>query len=262
MNIIPFLGENMRILYLGDIVGEQTIEVLKINLEKIKRDYKINLVLCNAENVTRGKGLSQKHYKELKSLGIAAMSMGNHTFAKSEIKEYIDSATIARPANIHTTHGKGFVTISYNQEKIILVNLLGRTFLNTPLNCPFQTMDNLLAGFSDCKIIVDFHGEATSEKKAFFYEYAGQVDAIVGSHTHVQTADEEVFKNTCYITDMGMCGPKNSILGDEIEPVIERFRTGIYEPINVSKDTKYMLNGVVLDLGIQNKIERLSLIVE
>lgn len=245
----------MRILYLGDIVGEKTIEVLKEHLDFIKKENRIQMVLCNAENVTKGKGLSFKHYKELKALGIAGISMGNHTFSKSEIKEYIMDATIARPANLNTAYGKEVLYIRYNQEVIALVNLLGRVYLNTPLDCPFQTMERLLKIVKADKIIVDFHGEATSEKRAFFYEFCGKVDAVLGSHTHVKTDDTEVYQNTCYITDMGMCGPKHSILGDEVSGVIERFKTGVFEPLSVSTDTEYVLNGVILDLGAINKIE-------
>ncbi len=245
----------MRILYLGDIVGEKTIEVLKEHLDFIKKENRIQMVLCNAENVTKGKGLSFKHYKELKALGIAGISMGNHTFSKSEIKEYIMDATIARPANLNTAYGKEVLYIRYNQEVIALVNLLGRVYLNTPLDCPFQTMERLLKTVKADKIIVDFHGEATSEKRAFFYEFCGKVDAVLGSHTHVKTDDTEVYQNTCYITDMGMCGPKHSILGDEVSGVIERFKTGVFEPLSVSTDTEYVLNGVILDLGAINKIE-------
>lgn len=248
----------MRILYLGDLVGEGTIEIFKKNLDKIKRDYRIHMVLANAENVTRGKGLSYKHYKELKALGFAGFSMGNHTFSKFEIKNYIDEATIARPANLNCSYGKKVLYINYNTERIALVNLMGRTFVNTALDCPFQTMDQLLEEIDADRIIVDFHGEATSEKKAFFYDFAGKVDAIVGTHTHVQTADEEVYNNTCYITDLGMCGPKESVLGDDMNQVIERFRTGVYEPLLISSTDQYQLNGVILDLGITNKIERFT----
>lgn len=245
----------MRILYLGDIVGEKTLSILKNHLEEIKKEYHIQMVLCNAENVTKGRGLSYQHYKELKSLGIAGMSMGNHTFSKSEIREYLDEATIARPANLGTSLGKTVLYIHYNQEVIALVNLMGRVYMNQPLDCPFKTMESLLPSIQADKIIVDFHGEATSEKKAFFYHFAGKVDAVLGSHTHVKTDDSEVFKNTCYITDMGMCGPKYSILGSEVEGIIERFKTGVYEPAKVSNDSEYILNGVILDLGKKNTIE-------
>ena len=251
----------MRILYLGDIVGEKTIEVLKQNLDKIKKDNRINMVLCNAENVTKGKGLNNKHYKELKSLGIAGMSMGNHTFSKSEIKEFINDATIVRPANLTTEYGKEVLYIKYNDQVIALVNLLGRVFLNTPLDCPFKTLDRLLKTINADRIIVDMHAEATSEKKALFYSFAGKVDAIVGSHTHIKTDDAQVYKNTCYITDMGMCGPYNSVLGDDPEAVIARFKSGVFEPLPVANDNEYILSGVILDLGIENKIESFKMII-
>ncbi len=249
----------MRILYLGDIVGEATINVLKNNLDSIKREYGINLVLANAENVSGGLGLTEKHYKELKSLGIAGFSMGNHTYSKSEIKEYINNATICRPANLNTEYGKDVLYVKYNDKKIAIVNMLGRVYSNTPLDCPFKTMDRLLNEIDADKIIVDFHGDATSEKKAFLYEFAGKVDAIIGTHTHVQTADEEVYKNTCYITDIGMNGPYDSVIGDDIDSIVKRFRTGVYERASVAKSEYYRINGVILDLDTNNKITRINL---
>ncbi len=249
----------MKILYLGDIVGEKTIDVLAKAIEDIKREYKINMVLANAENVTQGKGLSQKHYKQLKSIGITAMSMGNHTFSKSEIKDYIDDASIVRPANINTKFGKGYMLINYNDKKLLLVNLLGRVFINSPLDCPFKTMDKILSEVNADYKIVDFHGEATSEKKAFFYDFAGKVDAVLGTHTHVQTSDEQVYNNTCYITDLGMCGPYESILGDDKDMVIERFRTGVFDRLKVASGNEYTIGGVILDFGPTNKITRINL---
>ena len=247
----------MRILYLGDLVGEKTIDVLQMYLEPLKKEYGIQLVLCNAENLTKGKGLSLKHYKALKTLGIGGISMGNHTFSKSEIKDYINEATICRPANWNTPYGKEVLYIRYNDQTLAVVNLLGRVFFNQPLNCPFQTMETLLKSIQADKIIVDFHAEATSEKKAFFYAFAGSVDAGVGSHTHVQTADEQVYRNTCFITDMGMCGPYESVLGDEKDQVISRFRSGMFEPLSVANTKEYQINGVILDLGKENKITRI-----
>ena len=248
----------MRILYLGDIVGEKTIEVLRQNLDTIKAENKINLVLVNAENVTQGKGLSEKHYKQLKQLGIAGMSMGNHTFSKSEIKNYINDATIARPANLGTSYGKDKLYIQYNDKRIAIVNMLGRVYTYTPLDDPFKTMDKLLEEIDADYILVDFHGDATSEKKAFFFSFAGKVDAILGSHTHTQTADEQVFDNTCFITDMGMCGAFDSILGDDKDMVIQRFRTGMFEPLKCATGNEYMLNGVILDFGLKNTITRFN----
>ncbi|MBQ9899891.1 MAG: YmdB family metallophosphoesterase [Acholeplasmatales bacterium] len=249
----------MRILYFGDIVGENTIKVFQKHLEEIKKEYKINIALCNAENVTNGKGLSFKHYKALKSLGFSGMSMGNHTFSKKEIKEYIDEATVVRPANLNTEYGKDVLYIKYNDKTIALVNMLGRVYSNTPLDCPFKTMDKLLNNIKADYIIVDFHADATSEKKAFFYDFSGKVSAVLGSHTHIQTSDEEVYNNTCYITDMGMCGPKKSVIGDDVESIIKRFRTGIFDPLVVSNDDNFIINGVVLDLNDnENKIIRFT----
>ena len=248
----------MRILYLGDIVGEKTIDVLKQNLESIKKEYKINMVLVNAENVTQGKGLSEKHYKELKSLGIAGMSMGNHTFSKSEIKTFIQDATIVRPANLNTEYGKDVLYIKYNDKTIALINMLGRVYTYTPLDCPFKTMDRMLKEIKADYIIVDFHGDATSEKKAFFYDFAGKVDAVLGSHTHTQTADEQVYNNTMFISDMGMCGAYLSILGDDKDMVIKRFRTGVFEPLKCANVKEYILNGVILDFGSKREIIRFN----
>lgn len=252
----------MRILYLGDIVGENTLKVLSQNLESIKKQYKINMILCNGENVTKGRGLSLAHYKELKSMGIAGITMGNHTFSKSEIKDYIDEATIARPANYNCTIGKDVLYIKYNNETIALINLLGRVYLNMSLDCPFKVLEKLLSEIKADHIIVDFHGEATSEKKAFMYNFASRVDAILGTHTHVQTNDAMVYNNTCYITDLGMCGPKDSVIGDDKEAIIERFKTGIYCPANIAKCNTYIINGAIIDLGKENKIETFNLEVK
>ena len=185
--------------------------------------------------------------------------MGNHTFSKSEIKDYIDEATICRPANLNTSYGKGYIYINYNDKKIALVNMLGRVFQNTPLDCPFKTMDELLKEISADYIIVDFHGEATSEKKAFFYEFSSKVDAILGTHTHCQTSDEQIYNNCMYITDMGMCGVFDSVLGDEKEQVVNRFRTGVFEPLSVAVGNEFLINGVILDFSpLGNKIIRIN----
>lgn len=251
----------MKILYLGDIVGESSLKAVNEAIKQIKAEYGVQLVFANSENVSGGKGLYERHYKELKKMGIAAISMGNHTFSKSEIIDYMDEATIVRPANLNTTYGKEVLYINYNGEEIALVNLLGRVYSNTPLDCPFKTMDRLLEKIDSDYIIVDFHGDATSEKKAFFYDFAGKVDAIVGSHTHTQTSDALVYDNTCYITDMGMCGGYHSILGDDPDMVIERFRTGVFTPLKVSKDSTVIVQGVVIDLGSKRSITRISKII-
>ena len=252
----------MKILYLGDIVGEKTLDVLEKYLPQIQKEEKINLIFANAENVTSGKGLCQKHYKKLMEIGISAVTMGNHTYSKKDIFDYIDDAKICRPANISKGVGKEVVYINYNNQIIALVNLLGRVYQPMLLDCPFKTMDRLLQEIKADYIIVDVHADATSEKKALFYDLAGKVSCVLGSHTHTQTADEQVYNNTCFISDMGMNGPYESILGDDKDMVIERFRSGIYNPLKVANTNEYLINGVIIDLQPSlNKIKRYYKIV-
>ena len=236
----------MRILYLGDIFGETSVRVIAENLNRIKKEYNINLVFANGENVSKGKGLIKRDYTNLMKAGIQALSMGNHAFSKSDIFTYIDNANICRPANLYDAPGKEYITINYNGFKITIINLLGRVFMNGALDCPFRTFDRIYENLDSDYIIVDFHGEATSEKIAFAYYVSGRANAVLGSHTHVQTADERVIDDkTLFISDMGMCGPYESVLGDSIDQILDRFITGIYHPADVAiSDT--ILSGVIL----------------
>jgi metallophosphoesterase (TIGR00282 family) len=248
----------MRILFIGDIFGVEAIEGLEKNLERIKRDNKINLVIANAENVTGGKGLNLKHYQRLKKLGISCFTMGNHTFSNSEIKEFInDEPKIVRPLNWPCEYGSGIYTFNYNDKKISVINLMGRVFLNMALDCPFKTLENTINNLDSDYIIVDMHAEATSEKVALGLDFDGKVSAVLGTHTHVPTADERVLpKGTLYITDVGMTGPLNGVIGNEASKIIERFRTGLFEKAGVEKGI-IQFNGVILDFGIKNSIKRI-----
>lgn len=247
----------MKILFIGDIFGEAAVELLEQELPNLIKEYQINLVIANAENVCRGRGLNQVQYNKLMKAGISAVTLGNHAFSKSEIKEFINEANIVRPANLDTDHGHGYLLLNYNGKKICLINLLGRVYSNVSLDCPFKTMDRILNEIdADCYII-DFHGDATSEKIAFFQEFAGRVDAIVGTHTHVQTADERIQDKTLYITDVGMTGPLMGVIGNTSRTIIKRFRTGVYEPAGVETGP-IQLNAVILDFNpIKNKIMRI-----
>lgn len=247
----------MNILFIGDLFGNDSVTYLERNLERIKKEYKINLVLANAENVTNGKGLAFRHYKRLQKLGIACFTMGNHTFSNSEILDYIDDSNVIRPANLNISVGSGYRIINYNSKSICVINLMGRVFITQSLDCPFRTLDNILNTVNADYYIVDMHAEATSEKIALGLDFDGRVDAIVGTHTHVQTADERVLPNgTLYITDIGMTGPLNGVIGSEKEPIIERFRTGMFTRANVAEGT-YQFNAVVLSIGTNtNSIRR------
>ncbi len=256
----------MRILYIGDIVGSAGLEFLEANLQSIKNDNKINLVIANAENVTNGRGLNKDHYLRLMKLGISVLTMGNHTFSQKQIKEYInENSKIVRPANYCTDYGKGYITFKYNDTNITVVNMLGRVYMNNmSLECPFKTMDKIYQEVKDKSdyIIVDLHAEATSEKIAFGFDFDGKVSAVVGTHTHVPTADERVLpKGTLYISDIGMTGPYDGVLGDNKETIIERFRSGVYEPAKVEESSRIQFNAVILDFNpIKNKISRINLV--
>lgn len=253
----------MRILYIGDIVGELGLKFLEDNLKEIVKDNKINLVIANAENVTFGRGLRKEDYIRLMKLGIFAITMGNHTFSNKSIKEYINDSKIIRPANITSEYGRGYLTLNYNDKKITIVNMLGRIYMNNmSLDCPFKTMDKILDEVSSDYIIVDFHGEATSEKIAFGYDFDGKVSAIVGTHTHVPTDDLRVLpEGTLYVTDIGMTGPYDGVLGDEKSTIIERFRSGVYEPAKTLNTGAIQFNAVILDFNpIKNSISRIRII--
>ena len=256
---------NLRILFIGDIVGECGLEYIENNLSRIQSENKINLVIANAENITNGRGLKKRDYQRLLNAGVSVITMGNHTFSQKEIREYIDDSKIVRPANFNTNIGKGYITINYNDKKITVVNLLGRVYMNNmSLDSPFSVMDKILSEVKSDYIIVDMHAEATSEKIAFGFDFDGKVSAVVGTHTHVPTADLRVLpKGTLYVSDIGMTGPYNGVLGDDLETIIERFRSGVYIPSQVSKDKGFQFNAVILDFNsIKNTISRVMIIDE
>lgn len=249
----------MRILYLGDIVGEKSLDYLMTNLPALKKSLKVNLVLANAENVTKGSGLVENDYLKLMKAGISGITMGNHTYSKYQIKDFINDANICRPANLYNVPGKRYLTINYNGKKITIINLLGRVFMNQACDCPFRTLDSILEEVKSDYYIVDIHAEATSEKIALGYYADGRVSAVLGTHTHVQTNDAKILpKGTMYITDLGMCGPEISVLGSDKDAIINRFITGMYTQASVA-NSKLRICGAVLDFT-HNKIEIINLV--
>ncbi len=249
----------MNVLFIGDMFSEDSITFLENNLERIKRENKVNLVIVNAENVSKGKGLSKEDYQRLSKLNITCFTMGNHTFSNSDIKQFIDDSNIIRPLNWDCGIGKGYNLINYNGKTICVINLLGRVYMNQQLDCPFKALDELLENVKADYYIVDMHAEATSEKVALGLDFDGKVDAILGTHTHVQTADERVLPNgTLYITDVGMTGPLDGVIGFEKEKIILRFRKGLYEKA-VPQKGRFQFNAVVLELGFKKSIKRLHM---
>lgn len=227
----------MKILFLGDIVGDPGRRYAAEELKTLIAESAPDLVVANAENATKGRGLSRQSAEELYDAGIEILTMGNHTWDERQIFEFIDEdARIVRPANYPSgTPGRGFTVCKVNGREVLIVSLMGRTFLSQ-LECPFATLDHILAQYSTIRhVIVDVHAETTSEKLALAWNFDGRVSAVVGTHTHVPTADEEILpRGTAYITDVGMVGPRDGILGMRRDQVIARMRTHLPQRFEVA----------------------------
>lgn len=251
---------------IGDIVGSPGRRAVEAIVAQLNEEYKLDLVIANGENAAGGSGITPRIARELFSFGIDIITSGDHIWKKREIIEIIDSESrLLRPANYPPkAPGKGQVVVkSRGGVDIGVINLLGRVFMS-PIDCPFEVAR---ARVSELRkkasiIIVDIHAEATSEKLAMGWYLDGLVSAVLGSHTHVQTADERVLPNgTAYITDLGMTGPFDSILGRRVEQILERFITGMPTRFEMA-DHDIRLQGVILDIdpksGRANSIERIQ----
>ena len=242
----------MKVLFIGDIVGKYGLNYLKNKLPELRSLYKPNIVIVNAENTTNGKGLNLRDYKELMSLNIHALTMGNHTYRNKEINDFIENSKIARPMNILNQKGMGYVDINYNGKIITVINLIGTIHMDTnyELDNPFKVADEFLKTHKSDYILVDMHAEATSEKLAMAHFLDGRVDAVVGTHTHVQTSDATILpNNTLYVTDLGMTGSLKGILGVKKEIIIDRFLNDGKEVFKLDESNICQLNGALLELG-------------
>jgi len=220
----------LRILMVGDVVGQTGRYFFMEQTPELKLTKNIDMLVVNGENAAHGKGLTPNIFNELIRGGADVVTTGNHIWDNPKVMEIIDTEPfLLRPANYpEDTPGRGFCIYPVGKKKVGVINLSGRTYM-PPIDCPFRLGEKILKFIKkDCDVIlVDFHAEATSEKLAFAHYFDGQVTAVVGTHTHIQTADAKILpKGTAYITDLGMVGANNSILGMEIEPVIKRFMTG------------------------------------
>lgn len=254
----------MRILFIGDVVGKPGRHVLTDYLQKIKQKYKPDISIVNGENAAGGRGLTEKIYKQFLELGVHVVTMGNHTWDDKNIFDFIDQTKqLVRPANYpEGTPGLGVTYYTVQKQKVAVVNLQGTVFLPS-LDDPFRKIDEIIQTVrKEASIIfVDFHGEATSEKLAMGWYLDGRVSAVVGTHTHVQTADERILPNhTAYITDVGMTGPYDGILGMNRDAVIKKFLTQMPVKFDVAKGRE-QLSGVMIDIDPKTahatKIERL-----
>ena len=241
----------MKILAIGDLVGNSGVEELKARLKEIKEQEEIDFVIVNGENSAQGMGMTTKIFNDLLAQGINVITMGNHTWGKMDIFKFINHPQIIRPANYpEGVPGKGYNIYNCKDKKIAVINLMGRTDLNILTENPFLKAKKIIQKISNNVdiIIIDFHAEATAEKIAMGHYLDGKVTAIFGTHTHVQTADERILPNgTAYITDIGMTGPKNSVIGMDIKASIKRFETTLPERYKIAEG-ECILNGVVFDI--------------
>jgi len=256
----------MRILFLGDIVGEPGRKAVIRHLAGIKSDFDIDFIIVNGENSAGGRGITPKIARDLFSAGVQVITTGDHVWDQSELLEHLkDESRILRPINYPAgTPGNGSIIVETTKGKVAVLNVQGRTFMNPPLANPFLEVEaeiNRLRAKEDVNIIfVDFHAETTSEKIAMGYHLDGKASAVVGTHTHVQTADERILpKGTAHLTDAGMCGPETSVLGRSVESVVWRFKTSMPTRFPVAKG-EVRLCGAIVDIneetGLAKGIER------
>ncbi|MGE0702896.1 MAG: TIGR00282 family metallophosphoesterase [Vicinamibacterales bacterium] len=256
----------MRLLFIGDIVGKPGRELVRVGLSGLVDHHEIDLVIANAENAAAGSGITREIGDRLLAWGVDVMTSGNHIWAKREALDYIGvEARLLRPANFPAgVPGRGgYAARTADGRSIGVINVMGRVFMQ-PLDDPFAVVLREIEALRNrCRVIfVDFHAEATSEKIAMGWHLDGRVTAVVGTHTHVQTADERILpKGTAYLTDVGMTGPHDSVIGVEIEPGLNRFLTSMPTRFETATGNP-RLNAVVIDAdeetGKARGIERLS----
>ncbi len=218
----------LHVVFIGDVVGRPGEEAVQTGIERLRRQLPVDVVIANGENAAGGKGLNEKSYNALRDAGVDVITLGNHAWDKREIFDFIDHADrVVRPANYPAgTPGRGWTTIEVAGRDIVVFQLLGRAFLNIG-DCPFQVAEREIPRIRQISpvVILDMHAEATSEKMAMAHLLDGKVSAVLGTHTHVQTADEQIFPGgTGYISDVGMTGPRDSILGIRSDLAIKRMR--------------------------------------
>jgi len=257
----------MNLLFIGDVFGEAGRHAVEEVLPKLKQERKLDFVVANGENVAHGKGITVKTAEALYSAGVDVITTGNHAFDQHEVHPYFgQQRKLLRPLNFPgETPGRGFVILEvYGGVQIGIVNLIGRIHME-PADCPFAAIDRLLQDNSSGvdAWFVDMHAETTSEARAMGWHLDGRVAAVLGSHTHVQTADEEVMpKGTAFLTDAGMTGPYRSVIGMRIPQVLRKMRLGIksrFEP--ASEDVRFCAALVEIEesTGLARKIERVQI---
>lgn len=251
----------MKIVFIGDVVGKPGEEALNKFISKRSSEY--DVLIVNGENIDKGFGITESIAKNLLKNGVDVITLGNHSFDKRDVYDFLNKEErIIRPYNFSITNpGKGYTIFSKNSKRIAVINLQGKVYMNNSIICPFYAIDNLLEELKDKAdiFIVDFHAELTSEKMAMGWNLAGKVTAICGTHTHVQSADEKIlFNHSAYITDVGMTGGHNGVIGMNRKESINRFKTGLPTKLFVCEED-VRLNGVeILVDDVTNKAIKIN----
>ena len=256
----------MKILYFGDLIGKAGIRGLSLYLKKHIEEKKPDFIFVNGENLAGGKGITKEVFNEVRDLGVDGFSTGNHVFDKREIIALLrETGEVIRPLNYPVgIPGKGYQIFKKNNLKVAVINLCGRVFMK-PLDCPFKRVESAIKTIREETdiILVDFHAEATAEKQALGHFLDGQVAGVFGTHTHTQTNDLQLLKKgTLYLTDLGMVGANDSILGSKKDTIINHFLTGMPFRVEVEVSGPIRINGVELEIDTDGSINSFQLINE
>ncbi len=250
----------MKILFIGDIVGRIGRETVGKILPKLKKEKKIDLVIANAENSAHGSGITERIIEELEQYGVDCFTMGDHALRRKKQKGLYALKNIVRPANFPPgAPGSGYTLFPVKNGNVLIINLIGRVFMKADYDCPFRKIDEILANVdlqedNIFAIIIDIHAEATSEKVALKHYVNSRVSAILGTHTHVQTADSQITKEgTAFITDVGMVGASDSSLGIDKDGVINSFKSQIRETHVIPKSGPSIFSAVLLNIDTKTR---------
>jgi metallophosphoesterase (TIGR00282 family) len=259
----------MKILFFGDIFGRPGRRGLKQFLDENRQKLQPDLVIANVDNCASGKGPNLNTYEEIRQMGVDVLTCGDHVWDQKEVQNVmsLNDCRLVRPINYpKVCPGKGYISIDVNGSNVAIVSALGRVWTSEGLDSPFQALDDLLSEIKERVVIVDFHAEATSEKNAFGHFLAGRVSAVLGTHTHVQTSDDRILDgHTAYISDVGFCGPQDSVIGVKKTQSIGRFVNAMPTTFDVA-DGPVLINGVLIEIdektGASLKIERICEVIE
>jgi len=251
----------MNILFIGDIVGKPGRLAVQKVLPKLKKLKKIDLVIANGENLAHGLGITQKTWVEMKNAGVDVGTSGDHVFNKTDVNPILNDpdSRLIRPANaFEDMPGNGYLNLVIKKKRVLVINLLGQVFITKEAKSPFDAADLLLSNNSGDIIFVDMHAEATSEKVAIGWHLDGRATAVVGSHTHVPTSDTRILPGgTAYVSDAGMCGLRDGIIGVDRAVIMPRFLTGEKQPHEIAEHGPAVFNSVLIEINSKNKASKI-----